>query len=139
MNTFTKEFHRTTKGYCDVIDLTADIDQAVRESAIQDGLGVVFVPGSTAAITTIEYESGVIADLRKAIERLAPQDMHYDHNQRWGDGNGFSHVRAALLGPSLSFIVANNQAQTGTWQQIVLLDFDNRGRDRRVLLKILGT
>ena len=98
----------------------------------------VFVPGSTAGITTIEFESGAVSDFKKALERMAPVDMHYDHDARWGDGNGFSHVRAALLGGSLTVPFIEGRLQLGTWQQIVLCDFDNRSRSREVLVQILG-
>ncbi len=98
----------------------------------------VFVPGSTAGITTIEFEPGVIQDLRDAIERMAPQTLHYRHDARWGDGNGFAHVRAALLGASISIPVNSKELQLGTWQQVVLVDFDNRSRDREVIIQIVG-
>jgi secondary thiamine-phosphate synthase enzyme len=96
------------------------------------------VPGATAGITTIENEEGALRDLREAIERMAPRDIHYEHDTRWGDGNGFSHVRAALLGPSLSVPVADGKLRLGTWQQIVLIDFDNRPRNREVIFEIVG-
>jgi secondary thiamine-phosphate synthase enzyme len=98
----------------------------------------VFVPGSTAGITTIEFESGVIEDLKKAIERIAPQGIPYAHDARWRDGNGFSHVRAALLGPAITVPFDEGQLQLGTWQQIILIDFDNRPRTREVIVQILG-
>lgn len=122
----------------DVVDLTRDISDFLAGSGIQEGILVVFVPGSTAGVTTIEYESGAIADLKRAVERLAPRDEHYEHNLRWGDGNGYSHIRAALLGPSLTVPVHEGQLELGTWQQIVLCDFDNRPRRRRVLLRLLS-
>ncbi|MBW1679842.1 MAG: YjbQ family protein [Deltaproteobacteria bacterium] len=123
---------------CDVVDLTSDVDRRVRDTGILNGVVTLFVPGSTGALTTIEYETGVINDLKKAIERLAPQDMYYEHNERWGDGNGYSHVRAALLGPSLHIPLVDGRMSLGTWQQIVLLDFDNRPRERRVLVHVMG-
>jgi len=98
----------------------------------------LFIPGSTAALTTIEYERGVINDLKKAIERMAPEDLYYEHNERWGDGNGYSHVRSALLGPSLHIPVIDGKLTLGTWQQIVLLDFDNRPRKRQIIMQTLG-
>ena len=110
----------------------------VTESPIHYGAAILFIPGSTAALTTIEYESGVINDLKKAIERMAPEEMYYEHNERWGDGNGYSHVRAALIGPSLHLPLLNKRLLLGTWQQIVLLDFDNRARERRVIVQIMG-
>ncbi|MBW1804279.1 MAG: YjbQ family protein [Deltaproteobacteria bacterium] len=122
----------------DIIDLTPEVRQRVTEGPIHYGAAALFIPGSTAALTTIEYESGVINDLKKAIERMAPEEMYYEHNERWGDGNGYSHVRAALLGPSLHIPVLNKTLALGTWQQIVLLDFDNRARERRVIIQIMG-
>jgi secondary thiamine-phosphate synthase enzyme len=122
----------------DVVDLTRDISDFLSGSGVQEGILVVFVPGSTAGVTTIEYESGAVSDLKRAVERLAPRDEHYEHNLRWGDGNGYSHIRAALLGPSLTVPVHEGQLELGTWQQIVLCDFDNRPRRRRVLLRLLS-
>ena len=103
-----------------------------------EGVVTVFVGGSTGGITTIEFESGAVNDLKKAIERIAPQDIHYDHDARWGDGNGFSHVRAALLGPSLHIPMTKKQLLLGTWQQIVFCDFDNRPRHRRIAVQVIG-
>lgn len=128
---------RTTAG-TDIIDLTGQVQDQLSASGIVSGILVLFVPGSTGALTTIEYESGVLEDLKRVIEKLAPKDNHYDHDRRWGDGNGYSHVRAALMKPSLSIPIEKGRLSLGTWQQIVLLDFDNRPRDRRVLIQILG-
>jgi len=128
---------QTTAG-TDVVDLTAKVQELLKQSGIKDGSATVFVPGSTAAVTTIEYESGALNDLVQAIERLAPEGIGYDHDRRWGDGNGYAHVRAALLKPSLSVPVMEGCLMLGTWQQIVLLDFDNRPRRRRVLVQVLG-
>ena len=108
----------------------------LRGKRITTSFAMAGVP--TASITTIEYESGAIADLKRAMERLAPRDEHYEHNLRWGDGNGYSHIRAAMLGPSVTVPVEGGQLALGTWQQIVLCDFDNRPRRRRVLLRLLG-
>lgn len=129
---------RQTTADTDVLDLTPDLSDFVSKSGVAEGLLVIFVPGSTAGITTIESESGAIADFKRAVERLAPRDEHYEHNLRWGDGNGYSHIRAALLGPSLTVPVSEGQLVLGTWQQIVLCDFDNRPRRRRVLLRLLS-
>ena len=123
----------------DIIDITETVTADMRESGIINGAVNLFVPGSTAALTTIEYESGVINDLRGAIEKIAPRDMYYEHNERWGDGNGYSHVRAALLGASLSIPIVNGSLTLGTWQQIVLLDFDNRPRQRKIVEQFIGT
>ena len=128
---------QTTAG-TDVVDLTPKVQELLKQSGIKDGSATVFVPGSTAAVTTIEYESGVLNDLVQAIERLAPEGIDYAHDRRWGDGNGYAHVRAALIKPSLSVPVMEGCLMLGTWQQIVLLDFDNRPRRRRVLVQVLG-
>ncbi len=130
--------HKRTTADTDVVDLTGEVEAAVERSGIASGWVLVFVPGSTAGITTIEHESGCLADLARAVERLAPRDAEYDHNLRWGDGNGYSHVRAALLGPSLVLPVDGGEVEHGTWQQVVLCDFDNRPRRRRVLIQVMG-
>jgi len=127
-----------TKGFTDIIDITPQVSSIVEQSRIHDGLVTVFCPGSTGALTTIEYESGVIRDLQKAIERLIPSDIPYDHDRRWGDGNGFSHVRAALMKPSLTLPLFQGRLALGTWQQIAFIDFDNRGRQRKLVVQIIG-
>lgn len=134
----TFEFEVSTKGYCDIKDVTEEVQDLVRQSGVGEGLATVFVPGATAGVTTVEYESGLVSDLKAALERLVPRDMHYAHDSRWGDGNGFSHVRAALLKASLSVPVSGGNLATGTWQQIVVVDFDNRPRRRRVVVQIMG-
>ena len=138
------EIHRTdiscqTTADTDIIDITPQVTEVVRNSGIRDGVVFLFISGSTAALTTIEYESGVINDLMEIVEKIAPHDIPYQHNRRWGDGNGYSHVRASLLGPSLNIPVANKKLLIGPWQQIVLLDFDNKPRDRGVVIQIIGT
>jgi secondary thiamine-phosphate synthase enzyme len=127
-----------TSGDTDVIDITTQVSKKATESGITEGQILLFVPGSTASITTIEYESGVVQDLKEAVERLAPEGIFYRHDARWGDGNGYAHVRAALLGPSLTVPLINGLLVLGTWQQIVLVDFDNRARDRKILVHISG-
>ena len=122
----------------DIIDITQTVKSDLLESGIVNGTVNLFVPGSTAALTTIEYESGVINDLKEAIENLAPRDSYYEHNERWGDGNGYSHVRAALLGASLNIPIVKGSLTLGTWQQIVLLDFDNRPRQRKIVEQFIG-
>ncbi len=134
----TYELSRQTTSGTDVLDLTDDLAQKVRESGVTQGQVLVFTPGSTAAITTIEFESGVIADLKAAIERMAPLDMHYAHDARWHDGNGYSHVRSALVGGSFTVPVVDGRLVLGTWQQVVLLDFDNHGRTRRIVAQVSG-
>ena len=125
-------------GRTDIIDLTEQVSGVLRDSSVQNGAVTLFTPGSTAALTTIEFESGVVNDLKKAIDRIAPENMYYEHNERWGDGNGYSHVRAALIGPSLHVPVVEGKMTLGTWQQIVLLDFDNRPRERLIVIQISG-
>ena len=129
-------FNKETTDSTDIIDITGQVAAIVEKSTILNGSVNIFVAGSTAALTTIEYESGVIKDLKDAIERLAPRDMSYTHDSRWGDGNGFAHVRAALLGPSLTVPLINGNLLLGTWQQITLCDFDNRPRTREVFVQI---
>ena len=132
------QLHRQTTAGTDILDLTADVERFVAGTGIEEGQVTVFVPGSTAGVTTIEFEPGAVADLARAIERLAPQKAEYEHNLRWGDGNGYSHVRAALMGPSLTLPIFEGRVEHGTWQQIVLCDFDNRPRERRIELQAIG-
>jgi secondary thiamine-phosphate synthase enzyme len=136
LEAFTLEVN-TTAG-TDILDLTDAVATNVTETGVAEGLLTLFISGSTAALTTIEFESGVINDLRAAIHRLFPQDMPYEHDRRWGDGNGYAHVRAAFLKPSLSVPIAEGSLLLGTWQQIVLLDFDNRPRQRRIQGQVIG-
>jgi secondary thiamine-phosphate synthase enzyme len=128
----------STNGFCDIQDITLPVAATVGKSKIKNGIVAVFCPGSTGAITTIEYESGVLEDLKKAIERIAPSKIPYAHDKRWGDGNGFSHVRAALLGPSLTVPILQGSLALGTWQQIVFIDFDNRSRRRNIVVQVMG-
>lgn len=122
----------------DIVDISADVAHCLAKADPGQGLIHLFIPGSTAALTTIEYERGAVEDLKRAIERMAPRDMAYEHDSRWGDGNGYAHVRAALMGPCLTIPVRNGEMQLGPWQQIVLCDFDNRPRNRTVLVHIHG-
>jgi secondary thiamine-phosphate synthase enzyme len=128
---------KTTAG-TDILDLTTPVQDKVQQTGVTAGLLTLFISGSTAALTTIEYESGAVHDLKAALERLFPQDLNYAHDRRWGDGNGYAHVRAAFLKPSLSIPIDQGRLQLGTWQQIVLLDFDNRPRQRRIRGQVLG-
>jgi secondary thiamine-phosphate synthase enzyme len=135
------ESHQTklelsTDGFSSVYDVTDDVESFVREVG-GSGLVNVFIPGSTASVTTIEYEEGCINDLKNALEEIAPRDETYRHNEKWGDGNGFSHLRSSLMGPEVTVPFRNGKLQNGTWQQIVLVDNDNRGRDRTLLLTIV--
>lgn len=138
MEIVTRTLERRGTAGTDVFDLSDEAAAFVRETGLREGQLVVFVPGSTAAVTTIEFEPGAVADLKRAVERLAPAAADYAHNERWGDGNGYAHVRAALLGPSLTVPIVDGALAVGTWQQIVLLDFDNRPRRREVLLQATG-
>ena len=135
---FEDGFVVETKRRTDVVNITTQVVRAVSRSGVRSGVVVVFTPGSTAGLTTMEFESGAVVDLKSAIDRIAPEGMAYAHDARWGDGNGFSHVRAALLGPSLALPLREGALVTGTWQQIVLIDFDNRPRSRRVEIQIIG-
>lgn len=130
---------RNTSAGTDIHDLSPELEAFVADSGISEGWVLLFVPGSTAALTTIEFETGAVNDFKRAIERLAPEAAEYEHNLRWDDGNGYSHVRAALMGPSLALPLTAGQIQTGTWQQVILCDFDNRPRQRRILLQVMGT
>jgi len=134
----TQEFHLSTEGYCDIHNITEAVAAAVQASGLNQGIATVFTPSATSAITTVEYESGMLADFEDFFERVAAQAWEYKHNQRWHDGNGFSHVRAALLGPSLSVPFTNKRLMLGTWQQIVFIDFDNRRRSRKVIIQLIG-
>ena len=134
----TTEFFLETQGFCDIHDLTPLAERFLAESGLEEGQLTVHIPGSTAAVTTIEYEPGVLKDLCRALAELAPEDIPYEHDKAWGDGNGFSHVRAALMKPSLCVPVVGGRLILGTWQQSVLLDFDNRPRRRRVIFQVLG-
>ena len=127
-----------TEGFSDIIDLSDEIDKFLSE-APPEGLLNIFVPGSTAGVTTLEYEPGCVHDLQEALEEIAPADKKYKHNERWGDGNGFSHLRAALLGPSLTVPYKNKELQNGTWQQVVLVDCDNRSRKRDIIFSVQQT
>ena len=120
-------------------DVTEEVSALVAQSGVRDGAVVVSLTGSTGAVTTIEYESGALADLRRALDRLAPATEDYAHNARWGDGNGFSHVRSALLKTSLALPVVDGHLQLGTWQQIVVINLDNRAREREVVAVVAGS
>jgi len=134
----TKKISLQTKGNCDIIDITPQVEHEVATAKINSGTVTVFVAGSTAGVTTIEFESGLLADFKSMWERMVPKNIPYDHDGRWGDGNGFSHVRASLLGSSLVVPFSDRKLTLGTWQQIVFIDFDNRSRSRQIVLQIMG-
>lgn len=133
----TRYIEFNTKGDADVVDITPMIASAVQSSGLTDGIAVVFVPGATGAVTTIEHEPGLISDMRRVLNRIAPENEEYEHNRRWGDNNGHSHIRASLLGPSITVPVVNGALLLGRWQQIVFIDMDNRPRRRRLVLQIM--
>lgn len=134
----TKQIALHTKGNGDIVDITSYVAEAVAASEITSGTVTVFIAGSTAGVTTVEYEPGLVADLQELWERIVPSDIEYQHNRRWHDGNGHSHVRASLLGASLTVPFENKNLILGTWQQIVVVDFDNRSRSRQVILQLMG-
>ena len=127
-----------SNGENEMIDITRQTDGAIKESKLQDGVVVIFVSGSTAAVTTIEYEPGLKKDFPKMLARLAPSDIEYEHDITWHDGNGHSHVRASLIGPSLAVPFKKGRLMLGVWQQIVLLEMDTRGRERNIVLQMIG-
>ncbi|MCL0035215.1 secondary thiamine-phosphate synthase enzyme YjbQ [Thermodesulfovibrionales bacterium] len=134
----TKRISLQTKGECDIIDITSQVEQQVAETGINNGTATLFVTGSTAGVTTIEFESGLVSDFQSMWERSVPKNISYNHNRLWGDGNGHSHVRASLLGASLVIPFNDKRLTLGTWQQIVVVDFDNRPRPRQIILQIMG-
>lgn len=138
MKIITQEIQKKTKGNCDIIDITGDINEIILKSGIKEGLCTVFSVGSTAGITTIEYEPGLLKDIPKLLDKLIPSAVRYNHDDTWGDGNGHSHLRSALYKTSLSIPIVKSELTLGTWQQVVLLDFDNRSRSRRIVIQILG-
>lgn len=138
MASFHGEFQVKSKGDCDIIDITRPVSELVEESGVAVGIGLAFVAGSTAAISCVEFEPGLVKDLKELYQRLAPQGPVYGHDACWGDGNGHSHVRATLQGPSFTFPVAGGKPVLGTWQQIILLDYDNRSRGRTVHVNVVG-
>jgi secondary thiamine-phosphate synthase enzyme len=138
MSVETAELEISTRGAADIVDITQGIIEAVENSGIETGIVTVFLPGSTAALTTVEYEAGLVSDVKAAFDRLVPLDQEYQHDRRWQDGNGAAHVRATLLGPSLTIPFRRKHLFLGKWQQVVLVDFDNRPRNRHLVLQIMG-
>jgi len=135
---YQEELKLSTKGYCDLIKITSKIKKVISNSGIKEGLVLVFVTGSTAGITTIEFEPNLVKDFKEFIEKLIPADKDYHHNKTWGDGNGFSHIRASLIGPSLAVSLNQGSLELGQWQEVVLCDFDNRSREREIVIKVIG-
>jgi len=138
MKVYQGEIEVKTKGENDMVNLTDEIQRIVRESGVREGIACVFVPGSTGAVTTIEYEPGLMKDMPTVLERIAPRDEYYHHHETWHDYNGHSHVRASIIGPSLTIPITNGKIVHGTWQQIVFMEMDVRSRHRRILVKVLG-
>jgi len=138
MKVITKSLKIKTRGNTDILDITSEVQRIIKNSKLSQGQVTIFVPGSTAGITTIEYEPGLLKDLPQAFERIAPQDIEYAHHLTWGDHNGSAHVRAALLGASKTFPFTQGELILGTWQQIVLVDFDERPRNREIVVQMIG-
>jgi len=128
----------STRGDADIHDITDQIASQITKSELKDGTVTIFCPSSTSALTTIEYESGALSDLRRLFDEIMPSNREYAHNERWHDGNGHSHVRAALLGPSLTIPFVDGQLTLGTWQQVIYVDFDNRPRQRKLVVQLIG-
>lgn len=134
----TRDLSLSTRGNGDVRDITAEVARIVRESGLRAGIVTVFCPGSTGALTTIEYEDGVVADLQQVLDEIVPPGRPYRHHLRWGDDNGHAHIRAALMGPSITIPFVDGRLTLGTWQQVVFCDFDTRPRNRRLVVQIVG-
>ena len=138
MTVVTKDIMVQTKGNCDIIDITSQVAKEVEQSGVSNGAVTLFISGSTAGVTTIEYEPRLLSDFENMWDRVIPQNIPYEHNKTWGDGNGHSHVRASMLGASLTIPFVDKRLTLGTWQQIVFVDFDNRPRSRKMVLQIMG-
>ena len=132
-------FSIRTKGFNDIIDITERVQEEVEKSKVKDGICLISSPGSTCGITTIEYEDGLIEDLKRALERVAPMSEDYEHCKKWGDCNGYAHIRSALIKPFLAVPIENEKLALGQWQQITLIDFDNRPREREILVKVISS
>jgi len=138
MAVITKHIEFTTRGNAEIVDITPDLRKALEETDLRNGIITVFVPGATGAVTTVEYEPGLVRDLDELWECIIPSNRSYHHDRTWGDGNGHSHVRASLLGPSLSIPFSSGAYTLGTWQQVVFIDFDIRSRRRKLVLQFMG-
>ncbi|MCX6157431.1 MAG: secondary thiamine-phosphate synthase enzyme YjbQ [Ignavibacteriae bacterium] len=138
MATYFEEIIKSSEANCQIFDITEDIEEIIEKSKIKNGIVTVFAIGSTAGVTTLEYEPGLIKDLPKLMEKLIPTYQNYGHNETWGDGNGHSHLRSALIKTSLTIPLVNSEMTLGTWQQIVFIDFDNKHRTRRIAIQIMG-
>jgi len=138
MTVVTKDITLQSRGNCDIIDITSEVARHVEKSGTDNGIVALFVVGSTAGLTTIEYEANLVSDFRDMWDRVIPQGIPYEHDKTWGDGNGHSHVRASMLGASLTVPFVKKRLALGTWQQIIFVDFDNRPRSRKIAIQILG-
>jgi secondary thiamine-phosphate synthase enzyme len=138
MKVVTKQFSKSTRGFNDMVDLTSEIELFISEQNLSEGQMLIFINGATAAISTVEYEPGLLKDIPKALERIAPMNDRYHHNDTWHDGNGYAHVRSTLMSPMVIMPVYKNRLVRGTWQQVILLDFDNRPRQRTITLQYTG-
>ncbi|MFQ6109299.1 MAG: secondary thiamine-phosphate synthase enzyme YjbQ [Candidatus Aminicenantales bacterium] len=138
MKVVSDSIHFSTRGFNDMKDLTGSVSERLSRIGLKDGIVTLFVPGSTGGLTTIEYESGLIRDFSELMEKIAPSSTSYHHDAKWGDGNGFSHIRASLVGASLTVPFSNGTLNLGTWQQIVFVDFDNRSRSRTIFIQFIG-
>jgi secondary thiamine-phosphate synthase enzyme len=138
MTVQTRTITVNTKGNADILDITGQVTRAAAETGLRSGVIVIFTPSATSALTTIEYEPGCLSDLRRLFDEIIDPERHYAHNARWGDGNGHSHVRAALLGPSLTIPLVSGRLTLGTWQQVIFVDFDTRPRRRELVVQIIG-
>jgi len=138
MKVISESMSFSTSGFNEMKDLTPEVSKRLSSSGLKEGIVNLFVPGSTGGLTTIEYESGLVEDFSELMERIIPSNKTYHHDARWGDGNGFSHVRASLLGPSLTVPFSGGRLSLGTWQQIIFVDFDNRSRSRTIVLQFMG-
>ena len=138
MAVLSKTISLNTRGNADIQDITNQIEHYVAQSGFKDGIVTIFCPSATSALTTIEYESGALSDLRRLFDEIIPPDREYGHNARWQDGNGHSHIRAALLGPSLTIPFVNYKLTLGTWQQVIYVDFDVRPRQRQLVVQLMG-
>jgi len=138
MTVKTTSIQVSTRGNADMVNVTDQVAKTVMESGMKDGIVTIFTPSSTSALTTIEYESGCLNDLKRLFDEIVDPERHFAHNARWGDGNGHSHVRAALVGASFTVPFVDKRLTLGTWQQLILIDFDNRSRRRELVVQILG-
>jgi secondary thiamine-phosphate synthase enzyme len=138
MSVINRRISLASRGNADVLDITIEVSNIVHETELENGMVTIFCPSATSGLTTIEYESGCVSDLKRMLDEIIDPNRHYAHNARWGDGNGHSHVRAALIGPSLTVPFIDNRLMLGTWQQIIFMDFDNRPRNRNLIVQVIG-